>query len=541
MESSSDEDFDDDEDLDEGTTDVWAGGNHDAHERVVTSEDTSCRLAVCNLDWSVVTAADIFVLANSFKLPSGAIHSVTIYPSEFGLERMKIEEAHGPGMFFAAPNGENEEFVDGGTYGYGDNVLEVDQDRVREYELAKLRYYYAVVVCDSKQTAESVYEGCDGLEFEKSQNIMDLRFIPDDVEFDNEPKDAATELPGEYTFDATQVDQTALSHSKLKLSWDEDEVDERLVLTKRKFGKKELENIDYDAYLASSTDDSEMSDAEDTLTAKRNALRMLVKETTEAEDAEIPEENMEITWNVGLKEKTEGLLQAREEKIAESRMNMGEKLEKKRRDKKKARKAELKQKLAGGKGNKGSEDESDDSLPDDPYFHQDLGDEYAPRKSTERGKKSKKAVTDVQIMSESADEGDLVTLADMSDSKHFNMTEIIKRNKLVKSTSKRSKKKLSEMKDSDEFKLNVNDNRFAAVFTDEKYSIDPTKPEFKSTAEMHNLLEERQRRLAKTRQNVDGSIKSASEIAVDGVVDDNLHHLVDSLKKKKHRAPPQKF
>jgi hypothetical protein len=53
-------------------------------------------------------------------------------------------------------------------------------------EVKNISYYYGVVVCDSVNTASAVYKQCDGMEYEKTSNVIDLRFIPDDVDPCNE-------------------------------------------------------------------------------------------------------------------------------------------------------------------------------------------------------------------------------------------------------------------------------------------------------------------------------------------------------------------
>lgn len=48
--------------------------------------------------------------------------------------------------------------------------------------------------CDSIATADYLYRNCDGVEFERSSNTLDLRFIPDSLEIKHPPRDIATEV-----------------------------------------------------------------------------------------------------------------------------------------------------------------------------------------------------------------------------------------------------------------------------------------------------------------------------------------------------------
>lgn len=167
VESSSEEE----EEIVEETTDGGLFGN----ERVTTGDETH-RLAVVNLDWDHVKAKDIFMLFDGFK-KDGAIKSVRVYPSEFGKERMKQEDVSGP----PAQVFERDE-----PLLRQDDGKEFDDAKLRKYQLERLRYYYAIVECDSVKTARHIYNNCDGAEFEASSNFLDLRYVPNDTEFDNE-------------------------------------------------------------------------------------------------------------------------------------------------------------------------------------------------------------------------------------------------------------------------------------------------------------------------------------------------------------------
>ena len=80
------------------------------------------------------------VLFSSFKPQGGIVHSITVYPSDFGLERMAEEDIAGPVELVEGGEGE-EGGVEGEKY---------SREKLREYQLKRLQYYYAVVECDSR-------------------------------------------------------------------------------------------------------------------------------------------------------------------------------------------------------------------------------------------------------------------------------------------------------------------------------------------------------------------------------------------------------
>ena len=68
------------------------------------------------------------MMLSSFLPKGGQIVSVSVYPSEFGLQRMKEEEVQGPvGLFDGDDDGEKD----------GDD--EIDTEKLRAYEKSKLR------------------------------------------------------------------------------------------------------------------------------------------------------------------------------------------------------------------------------------------------------------------------------------------------------------------------------------------------------------------------------------------------------------------
>jgi hypothetical protein len=80
---------------------------------------------------------------------------------------------------------------------------DIDMDKLREYQLERLRYviprserfqlmiryYYAVATFSSVAAAEFVMKECNGTEFERTANMFDLSYVPEDMDFgDDEVK-----------------------------------------------------------------------------------------------------------------------------------------------------------------------------------------------------------------------------------------------------------------------------------------------------------------------------------------------------------------
>lgn len=136
----------------------------------------------------------------------------------------------------------------------------VMRERIRKYQLNRLKYYYAVVECDTVETAAKIYGECDGLEYETSAVRLDLRFIPDSTSFDESVvHDRCTELPEKSAYKPILFRNTALTQTKVRCTWDETPLDRRLLMRK-KFTVEEIEKLDLDAYLASESEDESNDD-----------------------------------------------------------------------------------------------------------------------------------------------------------------------------------------------------------------------------------------------------------------------------------------
>ncbi|EEA04930.1 uncharacterized protein CMU_039990 [Cryptosporidium muris RN66] len=222
---------------------IWE--NNPIYRIGISEGDATSRLSLMGLDWDNINADDIYVVLSSFLSPSKVLSvgntnnkliRVSIYPSNFGKERMEYEEVHGPTI-----QSTRQKDVDSGE--------EEDLEAIRRYQVEKSLYYYAVIECADVNSAIKLANELDGMEADFCIDSLDVRFVPDDlIEFPYPPISVSSCIPTKYK--PPDCFRSALKHSKPLLIWDDTPL-ERVKFLRKKFTPEELLSNDFDAYLAS--------------------------------------------------------------------------------------------------------------------------------------------------------------------------------------------------------------------------------------------------------------------------------------------------
>ncbi|XP_012866448.1 PREDICTED: ESF1 homolog [Dipodomys ordii] len=501
------------------------------------ADEITRRLAVCNMDWDRLKAKDLLALFNSFKPKGGVVFSVKIYPSEFGKERMKEEQVQGPVELLSIPEDAPEKDW-------------ASREKLRDYQFKRLKYYYAVVDCDSPETASKIYEDCDGLEFESSCSFLDLRFIPDDVTFDDEPKDIASEVDL-TAYKPKYFTSAAMGTSTVEITWDETD-HERITTLNRKFKKEELLDMDFQAYLASSSEEEEeieelqddgvivedgktkktQKDDEEQIAKYRQLLQVIQDKEKKGKENDM---EMEIKWVPGLKESAEEMVKNKLE--GKDKLTPWEQFLEKKKEKKKLKK---KQKAL-------AEEASDDELPsdvdlNDPYFAEEVKKIGMKKKSMKSSKDSPSPEEEAELEKQKAEMALLVMDEEEDGKKHFNYSKIVEHQNL----SKKKKKQLMKKKEliEDDFEVNVSDARFQAMYTSHLFNVDPSDPNFKKTKAMEKILEEKARQRELKEQKLTQTIKK-KESEIENApqkksIDPALSILIKSVKNKTEQFQARK-
>ena len=524
LESSSDESSSDDDDAEVEEQAELAGDDN-----AVPTGDISARLAAVNMDWDNIRATDIMAVANSFVPADGRILNVVIYPSEFGMERLQREEIEGPprAIFASTANkdeknlttldsspepsdSEDEERTRADLQG-DETGEEFDSTALRSYQLDRLRYYYAVITCSSANVAKAIYDNLDGREYLTSANFFDLRFVPDGTDFDQDAHDECTRLPDGYK--PNEFTTGALTHSKVKLTWDADDTT-RQEVQKRAFSRKEIDENELQAYLgtdsSSSEDEIETAKA-DKAASLRKALGLGIsgkasksKPKASAKrdrDFPKPDSEMQITFTGGLlNDKSKESVFENDIPLQETTLEKYTRKEKERKLRRKEKYEAKKQGLgpdapveeASAAPATGDSDDEDDPF-NDPFFADDPAEVAKAERQSKKAQRAKKREQQaLQDETKAAERANLELLMtndnDDEKTRHFDMNEVVKAEKLKKKGKKGRKNAAPVVEDT--FEINTADPRFAKLYESHEFAIDPTNPRFKETAGMKALLNE---------------------------------------------------
>jgi NUC153 domain len=449
---------------DEASEDEEEIGDGDFETAIVEEDipkgDATSRLAAVNLDWDNIRAVDILAVLQSFipVVSNQTIEKVSIYPSEFGKERMQKEAIEGPAL-------DSEKLPE-----TSNGNREVDTTSLRKYQLERLRYYYAVIVCTSVSTANALYKALDGAELGSTANLLDLRFIPDGMTFDDTPRDEATRLLDDY--EPAEFVTDALQHSKPKLTWEaEDPARKRLV---SEAFQGDGDSRKWSALLASS-DEEEDGDEE----ARENYRKLLLGDNVSAPSASA---NIDLT----IREDDEGDdVPVKPDKEGEEDTTLDSYKRKERE--RKQRKYEAKQ---ARKQASQPEEPTADLGFDDPFFTTTSNSEKRKQKDLKRQAKDQAALKSAQQAQELG-----LLMHDETSGDHFNINHILKAQKAGKH-AKRGKRDAERERDLQEgFEMDVRDPRFADVYSGGDFAIDPNNAAFrKGLRGMELVLEESRRR-----------------------------------------------
>ncbi|KAK8128185.1 hypothetical protein PG984_009293 [Apiospora sp. TS-2023a] len=555
-ESESDSESDDEEEETAGEAAAKASSSmqrlRDEEAEVEEGEVTS-RLAVVNMDWDHVKSQDLMALFSSFVPKGGKIERISVYPSEFGKGRIEREELEGPPKEIFKQKSDSsdeeseEEPEDGDSDEDEDEKIKQDllkeedaddfnSDALRKYQLDRLRYYYAVVDCNDKACAESIYQATDGTEYQTTSNFLDLRFIPDGVTFDDEPRDSCTEVPASYR--PTEYVTDALQHSKVKLTWDmhPEETSRKDDIARAFTGSRsDIQENDLRAYLASDSEDSDAgadglgpddeTAADEPKLSKKELARKRMREAlglgaeaTKSSKKE-PTGEMEMTFTASDMGGNESKPDVPEEETTVERYM------RKERERKAAKKDKSLSKRDGAKPAEAPKEvstEQDGDLGfDDPFFQTEAPVKASKTSLKKEERLKKKAEKEAEATENAAEKARLQKL--MADDSagaaehldHFDMNEIARAEKQKDKKNKKKQKK--QKKDGAEdrgglqqdFEMDVTDERFKKVFESHEYAIDPSDPKFQATPGMKKLLQERRKRTTGEEAGSDRSNKKA--------------------------------
>uniref|UniRef100_A0A2S2Q542 ESF1 n=1 Tax=Sipha flava TaxID=143950 RepID=A0A2S2Q542_9HEMI len=316
-----------------------------------------------------------------------------------------------------------------------------------------------------------------------------------------EPKEVCNKLPDMTKYKPHLFTTTALQQAKVNLTWDETDPRRNELVNKLKTNpKSEIDDSDLQKYVAFSSEDEDIDDkniqsdekCNEDSGSKKNPIdkyKELLQNIQDEEEKKANKDNeLEISWGIGLQEKVQKSVDEKSKKNLTPFQKMMEKKKERMREKQQLKKEATKK--------KDNETDSD----------------------SENKKIKQQAELELLLMDE-----------EPSEKQHFNMKKI--QEEETKSSKKKNKNKLKKEKpNADEFSVDVNDDRFSAMYTSHLYNIDPADPKFKRTKGMEAFIHEKaSRRQQYDTEKVDVPPLKKSKPSINNP---ELFNLVKSVKSK---------
>ena len=438
---------DESDELEEVEVRAWDADLPPTHDTVEGSVEAA-RLAVTDQEWKHCRAQDLLVMLQSLCPPGGQCSRVVVYASEYGAREMEREEKFGPGGIFA------DDAPDASDSGSEEDEAEegFDAEKLRAYELKKLRRYFAVATFDAAATAEAVYASGDGVEIEATSVPLNLSFIPDETTFDEGRKrDEATSTeaykpPKAYVCAARQ-------QTKVKCTFDDDDGHRQHAIEEM---LKDPDAATASKYLADSDDSDDDGNAAN--------LRKMLGLDPQKPQKESTQEGSGEGFDDDFFGAAEGDTTAEDVQVSfdefggEAPDGDGETPWEARERRKRERKAARKQKLK-------------------------------EKQREAQAKKAGKAPAKPRVDDDESD-----------DDRDYNASALVRAEKLaakpkLKGKRKRERDALLAREDRSGFAFDAKDDRFRGLLDgDDRFGVDTSAPQYKQTAGMSAVLEEQSKR-----------------------------------------------
>jgi hypothetical protein len=325
-------------------------------------------------------------------------------------------------------------------------------------------------------------------------------------------RDSCTAIPDGYRPNEFITD--ALQHSKVKLTWDMDpEETTRKDAISRAFtgSRADIAANDLAAYIGNDSSDSEEElEAEEEAPKKskkelereriRAALGLTDEPTTKKPSG--PVGDLEITFTPGLTAQENGGIFENEPIKDET---TAERYIRKEKERKARRREKAKAAREGHDPDAAADEEIDPAENEDlgfsdPFFGDEETREKASKAAHKEDRLKKRDARRKEAQAAASNKAELELLLDdnsaaENEQNHFDINEIARAEKRNRRKGKKGQEKESKRGGlQEDFEINVNDPRFAAVYQSHEFAIDRSHPRFKETAAMKKVLDEGRKR-----------------------------------------------